>query len=136
MEPCEVIKFHPLEAKFEVKWVHTGKHKLCTRLNLLFDNELEPKFWERVHDASRLVQDRALRILGEAFVDVMDDGALLAGQLDMLLVAAVVLVQFIVEAQRRGSPHAGGAVVGAGDEAVAVEGREGADPVRVAPEDA
>ena len=54
MEPCEVIKFHPLEAKFEVKWVHTGKHKLCTRLNLLFDEELEPKFWERVHKSLAL----------------------------------------------------------------------------------
>ena len=52
--PCEVVCYHPAEGKFEVQWVHTGKRKLCTRLNLLFDDESESKFYERVEKAKAL----------------------------------------------------------------------------------
>ena len=52
--PCEVVRYHPEEAKFEVQWVHTGKRKLCTRLNLLFDDESESKFHHRVAAAQEL----------------------------------------------------------------------------------
>lgn len=52
--PCEVVRYHPEDGKFEVQWVHTGKRKLCTRLNLLFDDESESKFHERVAAAKEL----------------------------------------------------------------------------------
>ena len=52
--PCEVVRYHPEDGKFEVQWVHTGKRKLCTRLNLLFDDESESKFHERVAAAKEM----------------------------------------------------------------------------------
>ena len=51
---AQVVRYHPEQAKFEVQWVHTGKRKLCTRLNLLLDDESESKFHERVEAAKRL----------------------------------------------------------------------------------
>ena len=37
-----------------MQWVHTGKRKLCTRLNLLFDGEDEANFHARVAKATVL----------------------------------------------------------------------------------
>ena len=49
-----MVRFHPDDGKFEVQWVNTGKRKLCTRLNLIFDEESEAKFFERVAKAKAL----------------------------------------------------------------------------------
>ena len=54
MLPCEVVRYHAEEAKFEIQWVHTGKRKLCTRLNLLFDLESEVKWRLRCEKATEL----------------------------------------------------------------------------------
>ncbi|KAL1514588.1 hypothetical protein AB1Y20_003682 [Prymnesium parvum] len=50
MFECDVVRYLPEEAKFEIQWIHNGRRKTVTRLNLLFDDELESKFTERVHE--------------------------------------------------------------------------------------
>eukprot|EP00966_Prymnesium_polylepis_P221507 5124140-Prymnesium_polylepis.2 len=54
LTPCEVARYLPSDNKFEVQWVHNGKRKLVSRLNLLFDEEAQSKFTYRVGQAKAL----------------------------------------------------------------------------------
>ena len=52
--PCEVLRHDGASGRFELAWQSSGKTKWVSRLNLLFDDEDEPKFHARVAAAKRL----------------------------------------------------------------------------------
>ena len=52
--PCRVIRFDETTNSFELIWNHSGRRKMAKRLNIIFDEEDETVWLERVERATEL----------------------------------------------------------------------------------
>ncbi|GBG29641.1 Dynein heavy chain 7, axonemal [Hondaea fermentalgiana] len=52
--PCDILSYDPARLQYEIVFRCNGKSKWVKRLNLIFDAEHEPTFWERLQTCTDL----------------------------------------------------------------------------------
>ena len=72
--PCRVLDYDEVANSFLVAWNHSGKQKWTKRLNLLFDDEDEAIWQERVAVAEELRRSTEADIRLHLFIEGMDQG--------------------------------------------------------------
>ena len=74
--PCRVIRFDETTNSFELIWNHSGRRKMAKRLNIIFDEEDETVWLERVERATELrgAAESAVRL--HLYVESINDSVI------------------------------------------------------------